>query len=81
MFYSHVAHPNSSGATNEFLASVGTAWIDVRDLAEAHVISLEKEAAGGERIIVSAGTVASSIQQQSGTYYFSPRTLEMAGFQ
>ncbi|KAG1855935.1 hypothetical protein F4604DRAFT_1799314 [Suillus subluteus] len=55
MFYNYVAHPNSNGATNEFLASVGTAWIDVRDLAGAHVISLEKEAAGGERIIVSAG--------------------------
>lgn len=30
-------------------------WIDVRDLGEAHVRALEKEAAGGERIIVSAG--------------------------
>ncbi|KAG2137915.1 hypothetical protein DEU56DRAFT_736589 [Suillus clintonianus] len=55
LFYNHVAHPNSSGATNEFLASNGTAWIDVRDLAEAHVLSLQKEAAGGERMIVSAG--------------------------
>jgi nucleoside-diphosphate-sugar epimerase len=63
LFYNHVALPNSNGATNEFLASVGTAYIDVRDLAEAHVLSLEKEAAGGERIIVSAGTVALSIPQ------------------
>ncbi|KAF8999630.1 hypothetical protein BDQ17DRAFT_1308413 [Cyathus striatus] len=31
------------------------AWIDVRDVAEAHVRALEKETAGGERIIVSAG--------------------------
>ncbi|KAG2365175.1 hypothetical protein BDR07DRAFT_1399625 [Suillus spraguei] len=54
-FYDYVAHPSSSGATNEYLASVGSTWIDVRDLAEAHAISLEKEAAGGERIIVSAG--------------------------
>ncbi|KAG1731354.1 uncharacterized protein EDB91DRAFT_1154692 [Suillus paluster] len=55
LFYNHVAHPNSSGATNEFLASTGTCWTDVRDLAGAHVLSLEKEAAGGERIIISAG--------------------------
>ena len=33
----------------------GSCWIDVRDLGEAHVRALEKEAAGGERIIVSAG--------------------------
>ncbi|KAG1802497.1 hypothetical protein EV424DRAFT_1435252 [Suillus variegatus] len=44
LFYNYVAQPNSSGATNEFLAS-------------------SKEAAGGERIIVSAGTIVPSIQQ------------------
>ncbi|TEB29167.1 NAD(P)-binding protein [Coprinellus micaceus] len=32
----------------------GYAWVDVRDVAEAHVRSLEKEEAGGERIIVSS---------------------------
>ncbi|TFK38821.1 D-lactaldehyde dehydrogenase [Crucibulum laeve] len=31
------------------------AWVDVRDIAEAHVRALEKEAAGGERIIVCGG--------------------------
>ena len=55
-FYNFVAHPTSSGTTNEFLASTGTCWVDVRDLADAHVLSLEKEAAGGERIIISGGT-------------------------
>ncbi|KAH6890876.1 D-lactaldehyde dehydrogenase [Coprinopsis sp. MPI-PUGE-AT-0042] len=30
-------------------------WVDVRDLAEGHVLALEKEKAGGERIFVSAG--------------------------
>lgn len=30
-------------------------WIDVRDLGSAHVLSLLKEEAGGERIIVTAG--------------------------
>ncbi|KAJ7744054.1 hypothetical protein DFH07DRAFT_749660 [Mycena maculata] len=33
----------------------GSCWVDVRDLARAHVLALLKEAAGGERIIVSAG--------------------------
>jgi len=33
----------------------GSAWVDVRDIADAHVLAIETEAAGGERIIVSAG--------------------------
>ncbi|EIN05399.1 D-lactaldehyde dehydrogenase [Punctularia strigosozonata HHB-11173 SS5] len=37
------------------LATSGSCWIDVRDLAEAHRLAIEKEAAGGERIIVSGG--------------------------
>jgi nucleoside-diphosphate-sugar epimerase len=61
LFYNNVALPNSNGATNEFLASTGVCWIDVRDLANAHVISLEKEAAGGERIIVCAGAASPSV--------------------
>ncbi|KAH6918144.1 D-lactaldehyde dehydrogenase [Coprinopsis sp. MPI-PUGE-AT-0042] len=28
-------------------------WVDVRDLADAHILAMEKEAAGGERIIIS----------------------------
>ncbi|KAH6916517.1 D-lactaldehyde dehydrogenase [Coprinopsis sp. MPI-PUGE-AT-0042] len=31
------------------------AWVDVRDLTDAHVLALEKEEAGGERIFISAG--------------------------
>lgn len=31
-------------------------WADVRDVAEAHVIALEKEAAGGKRFFVSSET-------------------------
>jgi hypothetical protein len=30
-------------------------WVDVRDLSLAHVLALERETAGGERIIVSSG--------------------------
>ncbi|KAJ7662730.1 D-lactaldehyde dehydrogenase [Mycena polygramma] len=36
-------------------AAGGGNWVDVRDLALAHVRALQKEAAGGERIIVGAG--------------------------
>jgi len=33
-------------------------WIDARDVAAAHVAALEKEAAGDERIIISASLIA-----------------------
>ncbi|KAJ7490833.1 D-lactaldehyde dehydrogenase [Mycena latifolia] len=33
----------------------GGCWVDVRDLALAHVRALQKEEAGGERIIIAAG--------------------------
>ncbi|KAG6901798.1 hypothetical protein C0995_007824 [Termitomyces sp. Mi166 len=39
-----------------FFKIQGSSYIDVRDVAEAHTLALEKEAAGGERIIISAGT-------------------------
>lgn len=32
-------------------------WVDVRDLAEAQARALVREGAGGERIIISAGTI------------------------
>jgi hypothetical protein len=35
---------------------MGAAWIDVRDLGLAHQLALEKNLAGGKRLIVSAGT-------------------------
>ena len=31
------------------------AWVDVRDVALAHVLALEVDAAGGERIVVAEG--------------------------
>ena len=30
-------------------------WVDVRDIAYAHTLALQKEAAGGSRYIISAG--------------------------
>ena len=37
----------------------GGGWIDVRDVAEAHVTALQKEEAANERIIVSAPAIPS----------------------
>ncbi|KAJ8522802.1 hypothetical protein ONZ45_g648 [Pleurotus djamor] len=37
------------------LKSTGSCWVDVRDLAEAHVRALEIPEAGSERVIISAG--------------------------
>jgi len=37
----------------------GASWVDVRDVAEAHVVALEKEDAADQRIIVSASAVPS----------------------
>ncbi|KAJ7813659.1 D-lactaldehyde dehydrogenase [Mycena olivaceomarginata] len=36
-------------------ASGGGCWVDVRDIALAHVLALQKQEAGGERTIISAG--------------------------
>lgn len=55
-FYAAVVEPTSSGKSNEQLATEGDSWIDVRDLAAAHVRALERAVAGGERIIVAAGS-------------------------
>ncbi|KAF8917831.1 hypothetical protein CPB85DRAFT_1373979 [Mucidula mucida] len=52
-WYNTVAKEDN-GLSPEALLT-GSCWIDVRNLGEAHVLSLEKAAAGGERIIISAG--------------------------
>jgi nucleoside-diphosphate-sugar epimerase len=53
--FSSLEFYNTVIARTESMKKLGNAWIDVRDLAEAHVRGLEREEAGGERIIVSAG--------------------------
>ena len=35
--------------------SESNSWVDVRDAALGHVLALEKEAAGGQRIITASG--------------------------
>lgn len=51
-WYNHVI--KSTNCRGDMPTSV-LAWVDVRDLALAHVIALEQEEVGSERIIVSAG--------------------------
>ena len=56
MFYDYVADASKAETVgNEFLSQNGSCYADVRDLAEAHRLALEKEEAGGERIIINAG--------------------------
>ena len=44
--------------TDEKLVTSADSWVDVRDVAEAHVVALEKPEAGGERILFSAGKLS-----------------------
>ncbi|TEB26681.1 D-lactaldehyde dehydrogenase [Coprinellus micaceus] len=54
LWWNQVVDIPSEGLTKEALGiKGGNTWVDVRDLAEAHVRALEREGAGGERIIVS----------------------------
>ncbi|RPD63136.1 NAD(P)-binding protein [Lentinus tigrinus ALCF2SS1-7] len=41
--------------SNEDLANNGDVWVDVRDLATAHVLAITTPEAGGERVIVCSG--------------------------
>ncbi|KAI0074846.1 NAD-P-binding protein [Panus rudis PR-1116 ss-1] len=42
-------------ADQETLANYGSNWVDVRDVAKATVLALQKDEAGGNRITISAG--------------------------
>jgi len=50
----HIVVTGSDPKTIEALPQ-SDSWVDVRDTALAHVLALEKDEAGGERIITSAG--------------------------
>lgn len=41
-------------------------WVDVRDTALAHVLAIQKEAAGGQRILVNSGKW---VWQDWGTFF------------
>ena len=53
-------------------------WVDVRDIAEAHVVALEKPEAGGERILFSAGKLPTSFEESTP---HSPGNLGPAAWQ
>jgi len=54
-WYDTLCTPTANGRSTAELATVGSEWVDVRDLAEAHVKVLETEKAGGKRMLISAG--------------------------
>lgn len=54
---------DGSKNTKEDLSD-STSWIDVRDAALAHVLSLEKTEAGGERIIITEGMSSAIFLEQ-----------------
>ena len=43
---------------DESLANTGNACVDIRNLAQAHVLAAQKAEAGGERIIISSGELS-----------------------
>lgn len=55
-----VVTEDSGGKSADILTTFGFGWIDVRDYAEIQALALEKEDAGGERIIISAGEFSSA---------------------
>ncbi|KAJ3772324.1 D-lactaldehyde dehydrogenase [Lentinula raphanica] len=54
-WYNSVVRPDMGGKSLDEIAMVGNAWIDIRDVALAHVLALQKEEAGGERLIILEG--------------------------
>jgi len=44
-----------STKSNEELIAHGHAWVDVRDISQAHILALQREEAAGMRFIISSG--------------------------
>jgi hypothetical protein len=59
LFFNFVYSEGHGGQSAEALVSTGLAWVDVRELGRAHTVALEREEAGGERIIISFGRCCS----------------------
>ncbi|KAF9263224.1 NAD(P)-binding protein [Marasmius fiardii PR-910] len=53
LWYKTLVSQDAGGKSAEELEAIRFSWADVRDVAESHVRALEKEEAGGKRIIVS----------------------------
>ncbi|KAJ3991934.1 D-lactaldehyde dehydrogenase [Lentinula boryana] len=54
-WYNSVVRPDMGGKSLDQITLVGNAWVDIRDVALAHVLALQKEEAGGERLIILEG--------------------------
>ncbi|KAJ3786733.1 D-lactaldehyde dehydrogenase [Lentinula aff. detonsa] len=54
-WYNSVVRPDMGGKTIEAITTIGGGWVDVRDIALAHVLALQKQEAGGERLLISKG--------------------------
>ncbi|KAJ3884279.1 hypothetical protein GG344DRAFT_26992, partial [Lentinula edodes] len=50
-WYNSVVCPDMGGKTLGVITTIGGGWVDVRDIALAHVLVLQKNKAGGERCI------------------------------
>ncbi|KAK0460564.1 D-lactaldehyde dehydrogenase [Desarmillaria tabescens] len=76
VWYDSVVQENMGGLSPDAILTLpGHGWVDVRDLAEAHVRALEVEAAGGQRIIVSAGSCVWQDCINATQSVSTPRTL------
>lgn len=59
IFRSYVLDQKTAeSATEDALTTVSANWVDVRDVADAHVEVILRDSAGGERFITSAGAFA-----------------------
>ncbi|KAF5391121.1 hypothetical protein D9757_003042 [Collybiopsis confluens] len=52
-WYNSVVKPDMGGKSLEVIGTVGGGWVDVRDIALAHALALQKEEAADQRLIIS----------------------------
>ncbi|KAF6750213.1 D-lactaldehyde dehydrogenase [Ephemerocybe angulata] len=77
LWWDSVIEPSSK--PEAMTLSIPNGWVDVRDIAEAHVRAMETEEAGGERIIASAGTFFLNgwfdLAKKAGAEFYPGRTF------
>jgi UDP-glucose 4-epimerase len=64
-------YETSERKSDEELVAGINSWVDVRDIAKAHVVALEKAEAGGQRILFSAGKGSSRLHFTQGLKFLS----------
>ncbi|KAF6745263.1 D-lactaldehyde dehydrogenase [Ephemerocybe angulata] len=77
LWWDSVIEPSSK--PDVMTLSIPNGWVDVRDIAEAHVRAMETAEAGGERIIVSEGTFFLNewfdLANKAGAEFYPGRTF------